>query len=130
MICIEIDPLRLELCKHNAKIYGVDNKMDFILGDYAEISKNLKGDVVFLGPPWGGPKYSEQEVFDINHFNGEELFEISAKITRDIIYCLPKNVNQSQIIKLGSGICEIEKNIHNNRVKCVTAYFGSLVTIA
>lgn len=57
MIAIDIDPKKVEMAKHNASVYGVANRIEFIIGDYLKLCDSLKGDVVFLSPPWGGPQY-------------------------------------------------------------------------
>ena len=31
-----------------------------IVGDFVKLAPTLKADVVFLGPPWGGPEYVEE----------------------------------------------------------------------
>jgi len=49
----------LQCAKHNAKIYGVQNKITWFEGDCFEILKNQLKDlapysVLFASPPWGG----------------------------------------------------------------------------
>ena len=66
VIAIDIDPIKIEYARHNAAIYGVDDRIEFIVGDYLEVSSSLKADVVFLSPPWGGPNYLDTAVFDIS----------------------------------------------------------------
>ena len=53
------------MAKHNASLYGVEDRIQFIVGDYMQLASSLKADVVFLSPPWGGPDYLEADVFDI-----------------------------------------------------------------
>ncbi len=65
MIAIDIDPVKLECARHNAEIYGVADRIQFIEGDYMKLAPSLKADVVFLSPPWGGPEYLNAEVFDL-----------------------------------------------------------------
>lgn len=65
MIAIDIDPVKVELARHNARVYGVEDRIEFIIGNYMELAPNLKADVVFLSPPWGGPQYLSAEVFDL-----------------------------------------------------------------
>lgn len=45
------------MAKHNASVYGVSDRIEFIVGDYLQMCERLKADVVFLSPPWGGPEY-------------------------------------------------------------------------
>ncbi|KAI0792199.1 RNA cap guanine-N2 methyltransferase-domain-containing protein [Abortiporus biennis] len=65
VIALDTSPVRLALARHNAAIYGVVDRIEFILGDYLSFArsylstphKQRKIDVVFLSPPWGGPDY-------------------------------------------------------------------------
>lgn len=65
VLAIDIDPRRLDLARHNATVYGVADQIDFLQGDFLKLASRLRGDVVFLSPPWGGPDYLTAEVFDI-----------------------------------------------------------------
>lgn len=42
VIAIDIDPVKLYCARNNAKIYGVEHKIDFILGDFFELAPHLK----------------------------------------------------------------------------------------
>lgn len=42
------------MAKHNATIYGVTDRIEFIVGDFLTLVDKLKADVVFLSPEWGG----------------------------------------------------------------------------
>ncbi|KAF9563569.1 S-adenosyl-L-methionine-dependent methyltransferase [Agrocybe pediades] len=69
VIALDTSPTRLALARHNAQIYGVADRIEFILADYITFAKSYlslptcnspqsrKIDVVFLSPPWGGPAY-------------------------------------------------------------------------
>ncbi|UZJ57070.1 hypothetical protein CBS101457_006390 [Exobasidium rhododendri] len=80
VIAIDIDPVKLLLAKHNAEVYGVQEKITFLLGDWRDFVKDWtqtgrgtspdehrdskwmgcerwKVDVIFLSPPWGGIDY-------------------------------------------------------------------------
>ncbi|KAI0741312.1 S-adenosyl-L-methionine-dependent methyltransferase [Daedaleopsis nitida] len=63
VIALDISPLRLALARHNAALYGVQDRIEFILCDFFSFARTLnqrtrrKIDVVFLSPPWGGPSY-------------------------------------------------------------------------
>ena len=73
VIALDISPVRLALARHNAAIYGVQDRIEFILADFLSFARALqtlprsesgdgqphrrKIDVVFLSPPWGGPSY-------------------------------------------------------------------------
>ncbi|KAG8905827.1 hypothetical protein FRC01_008227, partial [Tulasnella sp. 417] len=65
VIALDNSPTRLALARHNATIYGVQDRIDFILCDYLDFARAYAKlpstrrniEVVFLSPPWGGPQY-------------------------------------------------------------------------
>lgn len=83
VIAIDIDPIKLQMAKHNAKVYGVEQYITFLQGDWRDFvnawmrerdtnaletdkqsddakwqkCQKLNFDVVFLSPPWGGVSY-------------------------------------------------------------------------
>jgi len=58
VIAIDIDPIKIEYARHNAKVYGVADRIEFIVGDFFDIvPKLVAAEVIFLAPPWGGPEY-------------------------------------------------------------------------
>lgn len=65
MLAIDINAERLNLAQHNARVYNVADKIEFVQGDFLQLAPRLCGDVVFLSPPWGGPEYLSADVFDI-----------------------------------------------------------------
>lgn len=122
------------MAKYNAHIYGVADRIEFIVGDFFDVAPTLKNfaEVVFLSPPWGGPEYADVDVFDLETMipvNGKRIFEVANSITPNVAYFLPKNVNVEQVMALGGpgSKVEMEQNILNSRIKTVTAYFGDLI---
>lgn len=65
VIAIDIDPIRLALAQHNAEVYGVAHRIEFLQGDFLQLAPRLRADMVFLSPPWGGPEYLSADVFNI-----------------------------------------------------------------
>jgi len=129
VIAIDVDPVRLTIAKHNAEIYGVADRIDFILGDFMQLAPTLKADVVFLSPPWGGPEYADAKEFDLRTMipmDGVEVFEKAKLITDNIAYYLPRNTPLKQIAQL-SEFCEVETVFSHNRLYLLNAYFGYLV---
>lgn len=59
VIAIDIDPKKIEMAKHNAAVYNVADRIEFIVGDFLQLYPRLQADVVFLSPPWGGPEYTK-----------------------------------------------------------------------
>jgi RNA cap guanine-N2 methyltransferase len=50
---IERDATRLRMAQHNARVYGVADRIDWREGDALELVPGLSGDVLFVDPPWG-----------------------------------------------------------------------------
>lgn len=132
VIAIDIDPVKVALAHHNATVYGVADRIEFICGDYMSLIPRLTADVVFLSPPWGGPNYTSAEVFDIRTMitlDGCRLFEETKSITENIAYFMPRNADIEQLLSLAApnGRVEIEQNFLNKKLKTITAYYGELV---
>lgn len=132
VVAIDIDPQKVQMALNNAKIYGVEDSIDFIVGDYFQLAPCLKGDVVFLSPPWGGPSYKTIQRFSLESLKpkgGYHLFQISRTITPNIILYLPRNIDLLQVEQLSWLYSppldvEIEENMVKGSLKGVTAYFG------
>ena len=78
MIALDTSPVRLACAAHNAALYGVADRITFILADWVtwtdsylarmekgQVPKEEQVEVVFLSPPWGGIEY--QTVGDHNN---------------------------------------------------------------
>lgn len=104
MIAIDIDPVKLQMAQHNAEVYGVADRIEFICGDFLQLSSSLQADVVFLSPPWGGPEYLTAGVFDLEScmapLGGSKLFQVAKSITDNVAMYLPRNVNTDQVCNL------------------------------
>ncbi|ETV74909.1 hypothetical protein, variant 1 [Aphanomyces astaci] len=138
VIAIDVDPAKIAIAKHNATIYGVADRIEWIVGDsFAVLPRLHHADVVFLSPPWGGPAYLNQNVFSLQDmrmgmFDGIELFKIAAAVTKDIVYFVPRNVDTKQVKLLqesNEDVAEVEFNYLNHKLKTVTMYFGSLACV-
>ncbi|XP_077413573.1 trimethylguanosine synthase isoform X2 [Vanacampus margaritifer] len=132
VLAVDIDPVRLDLARHNATVYGVAHQIEFLQGDFLQLAPRLCGDVVFLSPPWGGPDYLTAEVFDIKTMmepDGFQIFHLAKQISDNIVYFLPRNADMEQIASLAGpgGKVEVEQNFLNNKLKTLTAYFGSMI---
>ncbi|KAL1534318.1 trimethylguanosine synthase-like [Salvia divinorum] len=132
VVAVEIDPKKVALASHNAKIYGVQDQIDFVVGDFFQLAPFLKGDVVFLSPPWGGPSYKAKENFTLDLLkpkDGHSLFQAAQEITPNIVMYLPRNVDVLQASELSwlsspPLDIEVEENLVRGRLKGITVYFG------
>ncbi|MED6145946.1 hypothetical protein PIB30_029800 [Stylosanthes scabra] len=133
VIAIDIDPLKIDYARHNAAIYGVDDQIDFIIGDFFVLAPKLKADTVFLSPPWGGPDYLKVATYDMKTMlkphDGFTLFNLAKEIASKVVMFLPRNVDFNQLAELSLSASppwslEVEKVHLNGKLKAITAYFS------
>lgn len=91
--------------RRNAAIYGVENRIEFILGDAMKVLPTLKADAVFLSPPWGGPEYSASATFDLDTMippplSALDIFRAARQVTDNVVFFLPRNVDVDQVAGL------------------------------
>ncbi|OQV17442.1 Trimethylguanosine synthase [Hypsibius exemplaris] len=131
VIAIDIDPVKIEYAKRNAAIYGVLDRIEFIVGDFFKVAPTLSADVVFLSPPWGGLNYAQHESYDLEkmELNGFRVFETARRVSENVAFFLPRNVAVEQLASLAGpgGKMEVEQNFLNKKLKTVVAYYGDLV---
>ncbi|XP_025831389.1 trimethylguanosine synthase [Agrilus planipennis] len=133
VIAIDIDPKKIQLARNNAEVYNVADRIEFVIGDFFHLADKLKGDVVFLSPPWGGPSYLNLPDYDLEKFLQpkplSEVLETARKITENVALFLPRNSNIFPLLVLsGEGkSVEIEQNFLNDRLIALTAYYGRLI---
>ena len=79
------------------RLQGVADRIEFIVGDFFAVSKNLTADVIFLSPPWGGPEYLNQPVFDLDtmdpQFSVATLRAAARHVAPNAAYFLPRNAD-------------------------------------
>ena len=155
VIAMDTSPVRLALARHNAAIYGVADRIEFLLMDYLSLlrmqtettagqGRGQSIDVVFLSPPWGGVEYlsaftsgnKDEEAhpdYSLNNIplpvSGGELLRLTRQgITPNIAYYLPRNVNLDEVASLAEPgeIVELEEEWMGSKLKAVTCYFGGL----
>ncbi|KAF2353276.1 RNA cap guanine-N2 methyltransferase [Trinorchestia longiramus] len=99
VIAIDIDQNKLEMAKHNAKIYNVDHRISFHHGNYYDVVENYEADVVLLSPPWGGPDYGVGNgEFDLSSLDLRRMLTCARKVAPNALLFLPRSSNLSQIM--------------------------------
>ncbi|XP_020694875.1 trimethylguanosine synthase-like [Dendrobium catenatum] len=137
VIAVEIDPRKVDYAVNNARVYGVKDRIEFVVGDFFSLAPFLKGDVVFLSPPWGGPSYSRIQTFTLDMLkpkDGYLIFQAAQKISPNIIMFLPRNVDLRQVEELSwlsspPLALKIEENYMETSLKGITAYFGDIALV-
>ena len=120
---IEKDPRVLACAKHNAEIYGIQDKISWYEGDCFEILRNELAEIsnysiLFASPPWGGkptllrparygalltiagPGYRSDTVFDLakmQPYTLTDLLAVFRQLTQDVALYLPRSSDLRQL---------------------------------
>ena len=113
---IDIDRNRLEIARHNARVYGVEHKIDFIHGDYMKLAAKLTADVVFLAPPWGGPSYAACSEFSLrmttpNSYVVASIYHATGEGSCCWLSCWPNSLARMCSVKIYEKTLSITRNI-------------------
>ncbi|KAL9055664.1 MAG: hypothetical protein Q9162_003390 [Coniocarpon cinnabarinum] len=108
---IEKDDATIKCARHNAQVYGVSKKINFVKSDVMEVLKGrlktqAKQGVIFASPPWGGPTYSDSNVFDLKQMSPyglEELYGTLHNASKYLALFLPRNSDLQQIADLAGN---------------------------
>jgi len=102
VITIDIDANKVILAKHNAALYGVADKIKFVIGDFFVLGKIMKADVLVTSPLWGGPDYFRKRTFSLadlcrDNGGGKSIMRIAKSIAPRVILHLPKNSDKCKV---------------------------------
>jgi trimethylguanosine synthase len=107
IIAVEKDTSVIACAQHNAAIYGVSDKITWINDDcFTYLSSNASSidpskTVVFASPPWGGPGYTSDEIFNLSTMQPYSIKQIhSACQSMDSALYLPRTSDLRQIARL------------------------------
>lgn len=97
VIAVDIDPQKIQKARHNSAIYGVADKIEYIVGDFISLAGTLRADAVFLSPPWGGPTYLKQQIYELDEalqpIPFTQLMKCAKQISNNVGIFLPRNSN-------------------------------------
>jgi hypothetical protein len=62
VVAVDLDPDRLAMTEHNARIYGVSDRIELLCGDVVALAGQVEADLLVLDPPWGGRGYDRERV--------------------------------------------------------------------
>jgi trimethylguanosine synthase len=126
---VDIDVARLGMARKNAAIYGVEEQIEFIHTDIADIlSAQRKFDGIYFDPPWGGPDYYKADLFSFSMFspNGQLLLEAALARDCNVGFTLPKNFDLNELGSFKRDFF-LEWNRVGNSAVFSTAYFEGCV---
>jgi trimethylguanosine synthase len=131
VIGIEKDASAIACAQHNAAIYGVADQITFINDDsFSYLAANsssidVSQTVIFASPPWGGPGYRSDEVFNLKTMAPYSIKKIhSACKDMDSALYLPRTSDLRQIARLAPAgkKVEIVQYCMEGASKALTAY--------
>ncbi|XP_003739694.1 uncharacterized protein LOC100897763 [Galendromus occidentalis] len=127
VLAIDIDRETIEMAKHNAAIYGVEKRLDFIQADMNTFVPRISPDAVLFTPPWGGPEYKDKDAYDLSDMEVDlvKIFRRWQQVTPNIALIVPRNTKVEKLCELGR--VELEQNLLNKKIKTLTAYYGDLI---
>eukprot|EP00741_Cyanophora_paradoxa_P003945 tig00000741_g3837.t1 len=108
LTAVEVDASRAADLRHNLRLL-LPPSADFevLAGDYSALWRDLRQDVIFLDPPWGGAGYGEKDAIralPLGSTSVEEL-AIAARggYAAVLALRLPRNYDEEALVRAASG---------------------------
>lgn len=155
VIALDVSPVRLALARHNAQIYGVADRIEFVLSDFfsfvkaygtipsnrqSDQSNARKIDVVFLSPPWGGPSYLEglapEDVQDVPtsstpaDYSLSSIRPVNGSELFHISRTITKNIayylpRNTRVMEISQLLSEAKAGVQDERVEIEEEWMGN-----
>lgn len=118
------EPARLEFARHNAALFGVQERISFREGEALALLDAPRDTALYLDPPWGGPDYGTQPVFPLAGFvpDGAVLLRLALQASREVLFKLPKNIDLDALRRIAEPTA-IFANSLEGQLKYHTALF-------
>jgi trimethylguanosine synthase len=121
---VDINKTRLSYSRHNADLFNVTDRIDFIEGNILTTLSKLKNSAVVFDPPWGGPNYNKLEKFTLANFSpkGERLIYLAKALCfKEVIFRVPRNFDFDSL-KSTNLNWNVQKNFFGNKLLHYTIY--------
>jgi trimethylguanosine synthase len=136
IIAIEKDASVMACAQHNANIYGVFDQITWVKDDsFSYLASNASiinpsNTVIFASPPWGGPGYATDKIFNLNTmwpYSIQEIYKICKGM--DTALYLPRTSDLRQLAKLAPEDKKIEvvQYCMEGASKALVAYIPALI---
>lgn len=91
----DLEPARLPLARHNAALFGVQDRIEFRSGDALQVLDEPTSAALYLDPPWGGPEYHKLHRFPLAGFrpDGALLLRKALQASAEVLFKLPGNID-------------------------------------
>lgn len=137
VIAIDIDPIKVDMLRHNARIYGVSEFVKPIVGSFfVEGPRHAPVDILFMSPPWGGLNASSAKSYDIFERIYPPITQIArtaAGISRNVILYLPGSVDPWAVLSLFEYMPDLAHKVEfrvycmSNSIKTLAVLIGDFV---
>jgi hypothetical protein len=93
----------------------------------------LKADLVFLSPPWGGVEYKSTATYPLKDWiepNIYDIIKISKQISSNLIFYLPRNTDIQELLSilndldLGDTFADVKLLQSAHKIKAILVCFG------
>ena len=95
---------KINMTKNNSKTYECPDNIQYYNKDYFDLDfGDEQIDYIFLSPPWGGPEYKKDKIYSLKKWINpdiEKIIEKSLKISKNIIFYLPRNTDLEELANL------------------------------
>lgn len=135
VVAVDIDPIKVSMARHNARLYGCDRRIEFVVGDFVSLAPRLRGHICFLSPPWGGISDDGERPFRLSDLElrgdrstsadaaagadagesqggGASLFALCCRVAPSVGCYLPHDTDASEAAALAlvhpSRACELQ----------------------
>jgi trimethylguanosine synthase len=129
---VDISHDRVRDAKHNAELYGVEDKTDFIVGDVLDpdLLQSISAEVAILDPDWslsGAEKSVHVDNVDDTQPSMREMFNLTKRyITPNIVIRVPKHFTFDTLSDF--GCCRLENISWGGKTRFKLAYFLDDIT--
>lgn len=133
VVGVDISESRIADAKHNARLYGVEDKIRFIVGDVLdrELLKGVSAEVAVLDPDWsaaGSEKSVHVNNIDETQPSMREMFTLTKEcITPNIVIRVPKHFTFATLADFGN--CRLESIVWGGKTRFKLAYFSDDITV-
>ena len=139
VIAIEKDQSTIACAQHNAAIYGVADQITWVNDDSFSYLANpfsaidISKTAIFASPPWGGPGYTSDEVFNLKTMQPYSVKKIHGACKgMDVALYLPRTSDLRQIARLapeGKKV-EVVQYCMEGASKALVAYIPAVAPVA
>ncbi|KTC99813.1 methyltransferase domain-containing protein [Legionella erythra] len=115
VIAIELNAQRLAMARHNARIYGVEEAITFVHGDFFKVAPAYSADALLVDPPWGWPRYRSLDRFLLEHFepHGKKILDFALSYSNQVILRVPTHFDTSELEPFGVNYQSYDNKLHD-----------------